>query len=272
MAKITTHSGTQEHSVVSREEWLTARRALLQEEKDFFRAHDRLKERRRELPWVRLDKPYSFVTEQGRRSLAELFDGKSQLIVYHFMFGPASEAGCAHCSFWADHYDGINHHIGQRDTTFVAVSRAPLAKLRAFKKRLGWKFNWVSSQGSEFNYDFQASFTPEQIARGEAVYNFAPVPKDARMADREGVSAFFKDDSGALYHTYSTFARGIDLLNTTYNFLDLTAKGRDEHPGSAQDWVRYHDRYAGTASGASAPRKPARRKVPSKPAARRRRR
>jgi predicted dithiol-disulfide oxidoreductase (DUF899 family) len=254
MVKIVTHTGTAEREVVPREDWLVARKALLREEKELFRLHDRLKERRRKLPWVKIGKDYTFDGPDGRETLVDLFDGKSQLLIYHFMFNPANEAGCAHCSFWADHYDGVRWHIGQRDTAFVAVSRAPLKKIRAFKKRMGWKFKWLSSAGSDFNFDFQASFSPAQIASGAAMFNYAKVDHGMTgMSDREGVSAFFRDKTGAIYHTYSTWARGIDLLNTTYNFLDLTAKGRDEDPQAPQDWVRHHDKYR--SSGASMPPK-----------------
>ena len=244
MAKLITRTGTAGHKVVSRQRWLTARKALLAEEKKLFRAHDRLKAKRRKLPWVKVEQDYLFAGPNGNESLADLFAGKSQLIVYHFMFAPEWQAGCAHCSFWADHYDSVNWHIGQRDTTFVAVSRAPLEKIEAFKQRMGWKFKWVSSGDGEFNYDFQASFTPEQIRAGKAMYNYKKVsPKSDRMTDREGASAFYQEKTGAIYHTYSTWARGIDLLNTTYNFLDLTAKGRDEDPNATQNWVKHHDRY-----------------------------
>jgi len=244
MATLTTRNGTSEHRVVSRAEWTKARVAFLKEEKEFFRQHDRLKEKRRALPWVKVEKEYVFDGPDGRETLADLFAGRSQLIVYHFMFDPAEREGCPHCSFWADHYDSLRWHLGQRDTSFVVISRAPLKALRAFRKRMGWRFKWLSSGGNDFNYDFQASFTPEQIAAGRAVFNYAPVPRDfTDMNDREGASAFYRDASGAIYHTYSTFARGIDLLNTTYNFLDLTAKGRDEDPEGTQDWVRYHDTY-----------------------------
>jgi predicted dithiol-disulfide oxidoreductase (DUF899 family) len=157
------------------------------------------------------------------------------------MFGPGWNEGCPHCSFWADHYDSVNHHIGQRDTTLVVVSRAPLKEIQAFKKRMGWKFRWVSSNGTDFNFDFNVSFTPEQIRSGKMIYNYAPLDMD--IDEREGASAFYRDGNGQVYHTYSTYARGIDLLNTTYNFLDLTAKGRDENPEHSQDWVRYHDKY-----------------------------
>ncbi len=230
--------------VVSAEKWLVARRALLKEEKEFFRRHDRLKEKRRALPWVRVEKEYVFDGPQGKPTLGELFAGKSQLVVYHFMFDPADDLGCAHCSFWADHFDGATLHLGARDTTLAVISRAPLKKIRAMQRRLGWKFPWLSSGGNDFNYDFHASFTPEQIRAGKAMFNYAKVPAAmAEMSDREGASAFYRDRDGTIYHTYSTWARGIDLLNTTYNFLDLTAKGRDEDPAMTQSWVRFHDRY-----------------------------
>jgi len=244
MAKLVTRQGTSEHKVVSRKAWNKIRKALLAEEKKLFRVHDRLKEKRRALPWVKVDKDYVFDGPEGAETLADLFADKRQLLVYHFMFDPDWDEGCEHCSFWADHFDSVNHHIGQRDTTFVVISRAPLKKIRVFQKRMGWKFKWLSSGANDFNYDFNVSFTPEQIASGQAVYNYAPVSVDwTDLNDREGASAFFKDSSGAIYHTYSTCERGIDLLNTTYNFLDLTAKGRDENPDASQDWVRYHDEY-----------------------------
>jgi len=244
MAKLTTRNGTSEHKVVSRDEWNRARKALLVAEKKLFRLHDKLKEQRRALPWVKIDKQYRFDGPNGQETLADLFAGKRQLLVYHFMFDPDEDEGCAHCSFWADHSDSVNVHLGQRDSTFVVISRAPLKKLRAFQRRMGWKFKWVSSGEGDFNYDFHASFRPEQIRSGAAVFNYAEVPAErVDMTDRECASAFYRDKAGAVYHTYSTFARGIDLLNTTYNFLDLTAKGRDENPEAAQDWVRHHDRY-----------------------------
>ena len=196
---------------------------------------------RRALPWVKVETEYLFDSPEGKVTLAELFDGKSQLVVYHFMFGPDWDEGCPHCSFWADHYDGVNHHLGQRDTTLVVVSRAPLRKIQAFKKRMGWRFRWVSSNQTDFNFDFYVSFTPQQIRTGKLFYNYENLEMD--MDEREGVSTFYRDSRGQVYHTYSSYARGIDLLNTTYNFLDLTAKGRDENPEHSQDWVRYHDRY-----------------------------
>ena len=175
-------------------------------------------------------------------TLGDLFSGKSQLIVYHFMFGPGWGEGCEHCSFWADHFDGANLHIGQRDTALAVVSRAPWKEIEPFKKRMGWKFNWVSSFGLDFNFDFNVSFTPEQRKSGKAIYNYAPMHMD--IDEREGVSTFYQDKNGDIYHTYSSYERGIDLMNTSYNFLELTAKGRDEDPSATQNWVRYHDQYS----------------------------
>jgi predicted dithiol-disulfide oxidoreductase (DUF899 family) len=241
MARIKSFHGVKEHKVVSQSAWVAARKRLLAVEKKFSRLRDQLNQHRRALPWVKIEKKYVFAGPNGKRSLAELFDGKSQLIVYHFMFGPGWRDGCPHCSFWADHYDGVNHHLGQRDTTLVVVSRAPWKEIAPFKKRMGWKFNWLSSSQTDFNFDLNVSFTPEQLKTGTAIYNYAPL--DMNIDEREGVSAFYRDRKGDIYHTYSSYARGIDLLNTTYNFLDLTAKGRDENPEHNQDWVRYHDRY-----------------------------
>ena len=242
-ARQTKHS-TKDHKIVSRKEWLAARKRLLVEEKKFTRLRDRLNQQRRSLPWVKVDKEYVFDGPKGKATLAELFGGMGQLIVYHFMFAPGWKEGCPHCSFWADHYDSVGIHLGQRDTTLVDVSRAPIKEIEAFKKRMGWRFPWFSSYQNDFNYDFQVSFTPEQIRRGTLFYNYANIEMD--MSDREGVSAFYRDPSGEVFHTYSAYARGIDLLNTTYNFLDLTAKGRDENPNRPQDWVRHHDRYIRT--------------------------
>ncbi|HWW00282.1 MAG TPA: thioredoxin family protein [Candidatus Acidoferrum sp.] len=241
MAKLKTFAGVKEHRVVTPKEWLAARKRLLVREKKFSKARDQLNQERRELPWVKVEKEYVFDTPEGKATLAELFCGKSQLVVYHFMFGPGWKEGCPHCSFWADHYDNVNHHLGQRDTTLAVVSRAPLKEIQPFKKRMGWRFRWVSSNRTDFNLDFHVSFTPEQIRSGKLFYNYATLEMD--IDEREGVSAFYRDNRGDVYHTYSSYARGIDLLNTTYNFLDLTAKGRDENPDQAQDWVRYHDRY-----------------------------
>ncbi len=243
MARLKTRDGVKEHKVVSQKAWVTARKKLLVKEKRFSRLRDELNEQRRKLPWVKVDKDYVFEAPYGQVTLSELFDGKSQLIVYHFMFGPGWKDGCPHCSFWADHYDGADLHLGGRDTTLVVISRAPLKEIEPFKKRMGWRFNWVSSNGNDFNFDLHVSFTPQELKSGTAVYNYAPLDMD--IDEREGVSAFYKDAKGNIYHTYSSYARGIDLLNTTYNFLDLTARGRDENPEHSQDWVRYHDEYKG---------------------------
>ncbi len=231
-----------DHPVVSRDEWLSARTAFLKREKEFTRLRDDLSRQRRELPWVKVDKPYLFDTANGTQSLADLFEGRSQLIVQHFMFGPNSDAGCSACSFWADNFAGIGVHLNHRDVTFVAVSRAPLVKLDAFKTRMGWGFKWVSSGRSDFNYDYQASFKPDDIANGTAIYNYetkAKVPEDM-----PGVSVFYKDATGTIFHTYSTYGRGIDILNSAYNCLDLVPKGRDEDrlPYTSA-WLRHHDRY-----------------------------
>ena len=241
MAKLTTRTGTKEHKVVSPAQWLVARKALLVAEKKFSRLRDQLNQKRRNLPWTKVEKDYVFDGPGGKEALAELFAGKHQLIVYHFMFSPDDTEGCPHCSFWADHFDSLRYHLSPRDTTFVVISRAPYRKLARFQRRMGWAFKWVSAARNDFNYDLHVSFRPEDVRTGNVFYNYAK--SDMPMEDREGASTFYKDRSGAVYHTYSTYARGIDLLNTTYNFLDLTAKGRDENPEMAQDWVRYHDKY-----------------------------
>jgi predicted dithiol-disulfide oxidoreductase (DUF899 family) len=235
-------SGIKGHKVVSHAEWLAARTAFLAREKEFTRARDELNRQRRELPWEKVEKSYLFDGPNGEETLADLFGKRSQLVVYHFMFRPGTSEGCKHCSFWADNFNGIGVHLNHRDVTLVAISRAPLATLEAFKKRMGWGFKWVSSGRTDFNYDYQASFTPEQIKSGAAYYNYG---KQKVGEDREGVSVFFKDESGAIFHTYSCYARGIDMMNTAYHYLDLVPKGRDEAPPkSPQYWVQYHDRYA----------------------------
>jgi predicted dithiol-disulfide oxidoreductase (DUF899 family) len=249
MAKIKTFHGVKEHKVVSPTVWLAARKRLLAKEKKFSKLRDQLNRQRRELPWVKVDQEYVFDGPDGPKTLAELFGDKSQLIVYHFMFGPGWGDGCPHCSFWADHYDSVKVHLGQRDTALVVVSRAPWPEIEPFKKRMGWRFPWLSSNRNDFNFDFHVSFTPEEIRSGKIFYNYAPLAMD--IDEREGVSAFYKDKQGNIYHTYSSYARGIDLLNTTYNFLDLTAKGRDENPDQSQDWVRYHDQYKNASAGRS---------------------
>jgi predicted dithiol-disulfide oxidoreductase (DUF899 family) len=229
-----------QHVIVSPDEWLAARKALLVKEKEFTKARDQLSAARRDLPWVKVDKTYVFDGPQGKQTLPELFDGRSQLVIYHFMFGPDWQAGCPHCSHWADNFNGVIVHLNQRDVTMVAVSRAPLVKLAAYKKRMGWTFKWVSSLGSDFNFDYRVSFTPKEMAAKRAPYNFEI--QDPHASEREGVSVFFKDPAGAVFHTYSTYARGIDMLNTDYNYLDLVPKGRDEGD-RGPFWVRRHDEY-----------------------------
>jgi predicted dithiol-disulfide oxidoreductase (DUF899 family) len=231
---------TENHKVVSREEWLEARKALLQREKELTRLRDQLSRERRELPWEAVTKPYAFDGPDGRQTLPELFDGRSQLVVYHFMFAPDWPAGCPHCSHWADSFDGVIVHLNQRDVSFVAVSRAAYAKLAAYRARMGWSFKWLSSSETDFNFDFRVSFTPEELARKQALYNFGGLSPGS--AEREGVSVFHKDTSGRVFRTYSTYARGIDLLSADYNYLDLVPKGRDEGD-RGPFWVRRHDEY-----------------------------
>lgn len=230
------------HPIVTREEWLAARKQHLQKEKEFTRLRDELSRQRRELPWVRVEKQYVFDAPAGKQTLADLFDGRSQLIVIHFMLGPGWNEGCPICSFRADHIDGALVHLAQRDVTLAAVSRAPLAEVEAFKKRMGWHFKWVSSYGSDFNYDYQVSFTKDEIAKGKVYYNYRT--SQAPGEELHGTSVFCKDGGDDVFHTYSTYARGSDILFGTYNYLDLVPKGRDEdgHPFT-MDWVRHHDRY-----------------------------
>jgi predicted dithiol-disulfide oxidoreductase (DUF899 family) len=231
-----------QHTVVSRDEWIAARQQLLSQEKEFTRLRDQLIQQRRDLPWERVEKKYVFEGPDGPQTLPELFARKSQLIVYHFMFGPDDDEGCSSCSFWADNFNGIGVHLKQRDVSFAAVSRAPFDKLVAFKKRMGWSFPWVSSSGTDFNHDYNVSFTPEELARGEGYYNYRL--GSAGLPDREGTSVFYKDENGDVFHTYSAFARGIDMVNGAYQFLDLVPKGRDEAGHDfTQYWVRHHDRY-----------------------------
>ena len=227
--------------VVSREEWLAARRELLREEKELTRLRDRLAERRRALPWVKVDKPYVFEGPQGRVSLADLFEGRSQLAVYHFMFGPGWEEGCKSCSFVADHLAAAVVHLRAKDVSFAAISRAPLAEFAPFKKRLGWDFTWVSSHGSDFNHDYRVSFTPEEMVRGKVDYNYGL--REFPVEEAPGFSAFAKGPDGAVYHTYSVYSRGLEPLIGTYTILDLMPKPRNEDPEAPMSWVRYHDRY-----------------------------
>jgi len=235
---------SEQHPVVSHEEWLKARVAFLAREKEFSKARDEIARQRRALPWERVNKTYTFETPNGRETLGDLFEGRRQLVVYHFMFAPNAKQGCPGCSFFADSFDVLAthpEHLHQRDTTFLAISRAPLAQLEAYKRRMGWRFKWVSSCDGDFNYDFGVSFRPEEQKTKSGFYNYK---RGEAGADKEGASAFYKDEGGNIYHTYSTYARGIDLLNLTYNVLDLTAKGRDEGE-EPMSWVRHHDRYEG---------------------------
>ena len=228
-----------QHTVVSQDEWLAARKTLLAKEKEFSKARDALSAARRDLPWVKLDKNYVFDTPNGKRALAELFDGRSQLIVYHFMLGPGWVQGCPSCSYLADHFDGANIHLAHRDVTLTVVSRAPLAEIEAYKKRMGWRFPWASSNGSDFNHDFHVSFTPEEKATAEYNYAKSGFPSE----EAPGLSAFIKD-GGAVYHTYSTYARGLDMLIGAYNFLDMAPKGRaEEGLRHGMAWVKRHDEY-----------------------------
>jgi predicted dithiol-disulfide oxidoreductase (DUF899 family) len=227
------------HPVVSQDEWLEARKRLLAEEKEFTRLRDRLSERRRALPWEAVRREYTFEGASGKETLAELFRGLSQLVVYHFMFDPSWDEGCKSCSFWADNFDGIDVHLAHRDIRFVAISRAPFAKLEAYRRRMGWRFKWLSSFGSDFNYDYGVSFTDAEVASGTANWNYEK--QKPPLTEMVGVSVFAADARG-VFHTYSCYERGVDLLNGAYNYIDLTPKGRDEG-GRSQFWVRRHDEY-----------------------------
>jgi len=230
-----------DHTIASHEEWVAARRRLLAKEKEFLRLRDQLSSERRELPWERVTKQYAFDGPNGRETLANLFGGRSQLIVYHFMFAPEWEAGCSGCSFWADSFNDVIPHLNQRDVSLVAISRAPWRKLQAFAARMNWSFKWVSSAESDFNFDYQVSFSPEDIARAAAVYNYKP--HAGQMTDMPGFSVFFKD-GGDLFYTYSTFARGLDSMNAAYQLLDLAPKGRDEAGlPFPMAWVKLRDLY-----------------------------
>ena len=233
------------HKVVSHNQWIAARKAYLAEEKAFTRARDALARKRRELPWEKVEKNYAFDTPQGKQSLADLFGGKNQLIVYHFMLGPGWEAGCPSCSFLADHFDGAVIHLAQRDVSFIVVSRAPLSEIENFKRRMGWRFKWVSSFGSDFNSDYQVSFSPGEKAGGKVFYNYEFI-ESFPSEERPGASVFYKNAAGEIFHTYSTYGRGLDILIGTYHFLDLAPKGRDEDGLAwSMAWVRHHDRYEG---------------------------
>ena len=229
------------HRVVTRDEWLSARKELLAKEKELTRQRDALSQLRRELPWVKVDEPYVFDTTEGKQSLSDLFEGRSQLVVYHFMFEPQWTEGCKSCSFWADNFDRNVVHLHHRDVTLIAVSRAALEKLEAYRRRMGWTFRWVSSFGTQFNHDYQATVTPEEVEQKTAVYNYAP---SDWSGETPGISVFFKDEEGAVYHTYSCYSRGLDMMNAAYHYLDLVPKGRDEAGLSySMEWLRRRDQY-----------------------------
>ena len=232
-----------DHAIVSREEWVAARKVLLEKEKELTRLKDGLSRERRGLPWVKVEKSYVFEGPDGEETLAGLFGGRSQLIVHHFMFSPDWQEGCVGCSFHSDHADGPLVHLENHDVSFVRVSRAPIAKIRAFHGRMGWKAKWVSSFGSDFNYDFNVSFTKDEVAKGEANYNYSKA--GFALEELPGLSVFARDEAGDVFHTYSCFGRGDEGAVGTYFYLDLTPKGRDENGphGNLMDWVRHHDRY-----------------------------
>ena len=248
----TCQTSTEHHRIVSRAEWIAERKALLAREKELTRLSDQIAAARRTLPWVRIDKNYAFDTPRGRRTLAELFDGCRQLLVQHFMFAPGWEQGCQSCSFMADHTDGMTVHLAHRDVTFVAVSRAPLADIERFRRRMGWRFAWVSSHGTDFNYDFGVSFTPEDVAKGELPYNYGTWP--FAYEEWPGVSVFFKNDANEVFHTYSTYGRGVEVMMGAYRLLDLTPKGREEKDVEYKmEWLRHHDRYEAVPAAKVAP-------------------
>ena len=228
------------HTVVSQEDWLIARKKLLAQEKEFTRLRDQLSVERRALPWVKIDKDYIFDGEQGQQNLAALFGDKSQLMIYHFMLGPDWDEGCPSCSFWADNFDGIDSHLAHRDISFLAVSRGSYEQLAAYKKRMGWSFKWVSSLNNDFNYDMGVSFSAEEKEKNKITYNYRKQPYF--IDELQGVSVFYKDDQDEIFHTYSTYSRGIDILNGAYNYIDLSPKGRDEEDGIMK-WLRRHDQY-----------------------------
>ena len=225
------------HKVVSNTDWLKARVDLLAKEKEFTKLRDELSQARRDLPWERVS--------EGKASLGDIFEGRSQLIVYHFMFAPEWEAGCKHCSWWADNFERNVIHLNQRDVAMVAISRAPLPKLDAFKRRMGWTFKWYSSAGNNFNFDYHVSWRPDELAEGEAIYKYSR--KKLSVTDLTGISVFYKAANGDLFHTYSCFARGVDMMNAGYHYLDLVPRGRDEKElGRPQAWVRHRDNYGET--------------------------
>ena len=236
--------GKEDPKIVTHKEWLTARKKLLRKEKKFTQRRDELNRQRLEMPWEKVEKNYVFDGPDGKESLADLFGGRSQLIVYHFMFGPGWEEGCPSCSFISDHIDASLVHLAARDVTLAAVSRAPLAQIEEFKKRMGWRFRWLSSYGNDFNYDFRVSFTAKEVAKGKVRYNYG-VQDFSGGEEGPGTSAFFKDASGNIFHTYSSYARGLDMMIGAYHWLDIAPKGRDEEGlAHSMAWVRHHDKYA----------------------------
>jgi predicted dithiol-disulfide oxidoreductase (DUF899 family) len=242
MSELLTRTAIQNHEVVSSQEWIAARKELLRKEKEFTRLRDELSRQRRELPWEKVEKQYVFDGPNGKETLAGLFDGRSQLIVYHFMFGPGWEAGCPSCSCLADHFDGTLIHLAHRDVTLAVISRAPLDQIETFKKRMGWRFRWVSSFANQFNRDYHVSFTKDELAAGKVDYNYGPL--QFPIEEAPGTSVFYKNEAGEIFHTYSAYSRGLDILIGTYNFLDLAPKGRDEEGLThSMAWVRHHDRY-----------------------------
>jgi predicted dithiol-disulfide oxidoreductase (DUF899 family) len=239
----------QHNRIVSRDEWLAARKEHLRQEKELTRLRDELSRQRRELPWLKVEKPYVFDGSGGKESLADLFDGRGQLVVNHFMLGPGWKEGCVGCSFGADHVGGALVHVEHHDVTYVAISRAPLPEIEAFKQRMGWRFKWVSSYGSDFNYDYHVSFTKDQIATGKVDYNYEM--RDFQSEELQGTSVFYKDENGDIFHTYSSYARGSDVFLGAYALLDITPKGRNETGPhhNLTDWVRHHDRYGDVRTG-----------------------
>jgi predicted dithiol-disulfide oxidoreductase (DUF899 family) len=232
--------------IASPEKWLAARRELLREEKEFTRLQDKMNARRRALPWVKIDQPYTFAAPEGQVTLADLFGDKRQLMVQHFMLGPGWRQGCKSCSFMLDHFNATVVHLAARNVAFAVVSHAPLAEIMPFKRRMGWDVNWVSAGGTTFNRDFHVSFTAEEFASGEVYYNYTKQPFPQQEAP--GISVFARDDAGAVYHTYSTYGRGVEIVMGTYHLLDLVPKGRDEEGMEyGMEWLRHHDRYDSSA-------------------------
>jgi predicted dithiol-disulfide oxidoreductase (DUF899 family) len=239
------------NQIVSQDEWLVARKQLLMKEKELTRLRDQLSTERRALPWVKIEKTYVFEGPNGKESLSDLFDGKSQLIIQHFMLGPGWKEGCIGCSFQADHLEGALLHLQHRDVAFAAVSRAPVSEIEAFKKRMGWRFKWLSSYESDFNYDFHVSFPQEAISKDKVYYNYDL--REFQSEELSGTSVFYQEETGRVFHTYSTYARGDEPLLGTYNYLDLTPKGRGENGPNFNltDWVRHHDNYLAAGTVAS---------------------